>query len=233
MTSGCSRGVFQNGDAVFMRNWAYAWSLANGADSAIKDKVGVAPLPKGANRPACRHRWCRLSRCVEILGASEGSRQRSLPISLEQSEEKRRALAGSYIPSVSSLFSDADILKAIPFLTTAKAAFENVVTRPTSITGSDYPRVSTEISNNLHSGLSKPSATDAAIDDLASKLDALERAAAGNSIDAVRAARSQREPLFQDARYKDNDDQSSDSAGPRGVWYPKDEKAGRMGALSR
>ncbi len=168
-----SRGVFQNGDAVFMRNWAYAWSLANGADSAIKDKVGVAPLPRGAKGQNVGIDG------AAYLGVSKYSTHPKEAAALVaylagEKEEKRRALAGSYIPSVSSLFSDADILKAIPFLTTAKAAFENVVTRPTSVTGSDYPRVSTEISNSLHAGLSDASATDAAIDELASKLESLK-----------------------------------------------------------
>lgn len=168
-----SRGVFQNGDAVFMRNWAYAWSLANGADSAIKDKVGVAPLPKGANG---QHVGIDGAAYLGVSKYSAHPKEAAALVAYlaGEKEEKRRALAGSYIPSISSLFSDADILKAIPFLTSAKAAFENVVTRPTSITGSDYPRVSTEISNNLHSGLSDPSATDAAIDDLASKLEGLK-----------------------------------------------------------
>jgi len=42
-----ARGVFQSGNAVFMRNWPYAWNLANSPDSPIKDKVGVIALPKG------------------------------------------------------------------------------------------------------------------------------------------------------------------------------------------
>ena len=44
-----ARGVFQKGNSVFMRNWPYAWSLSQGADSPVKDKVGVVALPKGAD----------------------------------------------------------------------------------------------------------------------------------------------------------------------------------------
>ena len=42
-----ARGVFQSGNAVFMRNWPYAWALGNGADSPVKGKIGVVALPKG------------------------------------------------------------------------------------------------------------------------------------------------------------------------------------------
>ncbi len=39
-----ARNLFQNGKAAFMRNWPYAWALVQGANSRVKDKVGVAPL---------------------------------------------------------------------------------------------------------------------------------------------------------------------------------------------
>lgn len=42
-----SRGVWQLGNAVFMRNWPYAYQLGNGDDSAVKGLFDVAPLPKG------------------------------------------------------------------------------------------------------------------------------------------------------------------------------------------
>ena len=42
-----ARGVFQSGNAVFMRNWPYAWALGQAPDSPVKDKIGVAALPKG------------------------------------------------------------------------------------------------------------------------------------------------------------------------------------------
>ncbi len=44
-----ARGVFQSGNAVFMRNWPYAWALGQAADSPVKDKIGVAALPAGGD----------------------------------------------------------------------------------------------------------------------------------------------------------------------------------------
>ena len=64
-----ARGVFQSGNAVFMRNWPYAWALANAADSPVKGKVGVAVLPQGrrARMRAMRRRSAgSSSRCRNI-----------------------------------------------------------------------------------------------------------------------------------------------------------------------
>ena len=47
-----SRGVWQTGNAVFMRNWPYAYSLGNGDDSAIKGKFDVTTLPAGSGEGA-------------------------------------------------------------------------------------------------------------------------------------------------------------------------------------
>jgi trehalose/maltose transport system substrate-binding protein len=42
-----ARGVWQTGNAVFMRNWPYAYGLGNGDDSAVKGLFGVTTLPVG------------------------------------------------------------------------------------------------------------------------------------------------------------------------------------------
>jgi multiple sugar transport system substrate-binding protein len=43
--------AFQNGQAAFLRNWDYAWAVANTKGMASNGKVGVAPLPTFAGRP--------------------------------------------------------------------------------------------------------------------------------------------------------------------------------------
>ena len=45
-----SRGVFQAGNALFMRNWPYAWGLSQGADSPVKGKVSMNISANSATR---------------------------------------------------------------------------------------------------------------------------------------------------------------------------------------
>ncbi len=40
-----SRAVFQGGNAAFMRNWPYAYSLGQADDSPVKGNIDVGPLP--------------------------------------------------------------------------------------------------------------------------------------------------------------------------------------------
>src|SRR5690606_25400266 len=43
-----TRFAFQSGDAVFMRNWPYAYPLLqNAAESRVAGKIAVAPMPAG------------------------------------------------------------------------------------------------------------------------------------------------------------------------------------------
>ena len=72
-----ARGVFQSGNAVFMRNWPYAWALANAADSPVKDKVGIAVLPQGRRRRRPPRGGARraAARGLQIFGQSQGGRR--------------------------------------------------------------------------------------------------------------------------------------------------------------
>lgn len=112
-----ARGAFQSGRALFMRNWPYAWALAQAPESRVRNRVGVAPLPRGAGDRG-RH--------VGTLGGwslavSARSRHPGLAAQLvtwltSSDEQKRRALEGGFNPSRRSLYGDPQLLSANPFL---------------------------------------------------------------------------------------------------------------------
>lgn len=163
-----SRGVFQSGNAVFMRNWPYAWALGNAPDSPIAGKIGVTQLPKGGED----------GKHTGVLGGwqlavSKYSQNAELAVDLVRhltspEEQKRRAIKGSYNPTIATLYEDPEILEASPFFGELYHTFTNAVARPSQVTGDKYNQVSSEFFNAVHAVLSGKM-------DAASSLGALER----------------------------------------------------------
>jgi trehalose/maltose transport system substrate-binding protein len=149
-----ARGVFQAGNAAFMRNWPYAWALAQGEDSPIKGKIGISPLPKGG--PDGQHAGTLGGQQLAVSKYSKNTDAAAdLVMYLTSAEEqKRRAVVGSFNPTIPSLFEDEEVKKAAPFIGELFAVFTNAVARPASITGEDYNKVSSEFFNMAHQVLS-------------------------------------------------------------------------------
>jgi len=150
-----SRGVWQLGNSVFMRNWPYAYALGNGADSAVKGKFDVAPLPMGEGPDA---------RSAATLGGwnvavSKYSRNPDEAIKLalylgSMEVQKERAINQSNLPTIESLYDDADVLKASPFMANWKAIFQNAVPRPSAPAKVKYNEVSSLFWSAVHETLS-------------------------------------------------------------------------------
>ncbi|ULH15434.1 ABC transporter substrate-binding protein [Deinococcus sp. KNUC1210] len=145
-----ARGIFQSGNAAFMRNWPYAWALGQSADSKVKGNIGVAALPKGgaAGKPsATLGGW--------QLGVSMYSKNQAAAIDLVKylvspAEQKIRAITGGYNPTVASLYKDKDVLKANPFFGSLYDVFTNAVARPSGPTKGKYNQVSQAFSGSVH-----------------------------------------------------------------------------------
>jgi trehalose/maltose transport system substrate-binding protein len=170
-----SRGVFQSGNALFIRNWPYAWALAQGPDSVIKDKVSIVPLPKGG---ADGRNAGTLG--GQLLAVSRYSRNADAATDLVMyltgaEEQKRRAIAGSFNPTIPALFKDAEITRANPFMGDLLTVFTNAVARPAAVTGDNYNKVSTEFFNTVHQVLSKRAEPDQALSRLDRDLKRIKR----------------------------------------------------------
>ncbi len=169
-----ARGVFQAGNAVYMRNWPYAWSLGQGADSPVKGKIGVAVLPKGDG--ANGRNAATLG--GGLLAVSKYSKNAALAAELvmymtSSAVQKERALKASYNPTIGALYKDPDILKANPFMGELYGTFTSAVGRPATVTGAKYNQVSNEFWNATHEVLSGKAKAPEALGRLESTLKRL------------------------------------------------------------
>jgi trehalose/maltose transport system substrate-binding protein len=171
-----SRGVFQSGNAVFMRNWPYAYQLSQVADSPIKDKVAMTTLPKGSaagGRPAATMGGWNLSVSKFTKHPKEAA---DLVLYLTGAEEqKRRAVSGGYQPTIKSLYEDKEVLAANPSFAMLLNTFSNAVPRPATATKGQYNQVSSAFWTAVQAVLNKQKPGKASVNELAGKLDQLSR----------------------------------------------------------
>lgn len=170
-----ARGVFQSGNAVFMRNWPYAWSLANSDDSPVKDKVGVTALPKGGEDGKSTGTLGGWQLAVSKYSDEPEAAADLVRYLTSREEQKRRAVEGSYNPTIEALYSDEEVLEAVPFFGSLYDTFVNAVARPSRVTGEKYNRVSNAFWNAAHSVLSGKDDAATALADLERELTSIKR----------------------------------------------------------
>lgn len=165
-----ARGVFQAGNAAFMRNWPYAYVLGNGGadgktETKIKGLFDVAPLPAGdsGKGAAALGGW--------QLGVSAYSKYPKEAAMLVmhltgKEEQKQKALNQSNLPTIKALYTDADIAKQIPFIANLVPVFENASPRPSTVTASKYNDVSVAYFTAVHDVLTGKSDAKTAFADL-------------------------------------------------------------------
>lgn len=169
-----ARGVFQKGNAVFMRNWPYAWALSQGADSPVKGKVGVAALPRGADgkSAAALGGW---NLAVSKYSTHQAQAADLVMYLSSRQVQKDRAIRGSYNPTIVSLYKDAEVLGSNPFFGELYETFTGAVPRPATVTGAKYNEVSAAFWNTAHDALSGTVPADKGLPKLQAKIESIRR----------------------------------------------------------
>jgi trehalose/maltose transport system substrate-binding protein len=149
-----ARGVWQTGNAVFMRNWPYAYGLGNGDDSAVKGLFDVATLPTGGGNSvsaATLGGW--------NVAVSKYSTKQEAAISLVMylagpEAQKQRAINEGNLPTIVALYDDPEIAAAQPIIPRWKDVFLQAVPRPSAPTKGNYNEVSAKFWSAVHATLS-------------------------------------------------------------------------------
>ena len=171
-----ARGVWQSGNAAFMRNWPYAYGLGNGADSKVKGLFEVTTLPVGPGgktSAATLGGWN-----VAVSKYSKHPKEAiALAVFLASAEvQKDRAVQLSHLPTIETLYDDADVAKAAPFIPAWKSVFQQAVPRPSAPAKVKYNEVSTDFFNAVHDIISGKTEAAAGLEALEVKLTKLKGA---------------------------------------------------------
>lgn len=110
-----ARHAFQEGRAVFMRNWPYCYNLMNGDKSPVKGKFGVVPMPHGpgGTSAGALGGW---GYGISAFSKHPEAAWRFVEYSSRAEAQKVAFLKGGIIPTRRSLFKDPDVLKAAPHM---------------------------------------------------------------------------------------------------------------------
>lgn len=124
-----TRVLFQSGRALFARNWPYAWTLHQEAESPVRGKVGVCALPglTPAQAASTLGGW--------HIGVSAFSDRKAEALELvrfivSRETQKQLALRLGWNPSRSDLYGDEDIRRQMPHLPALAHVFRNAKPRP-------------------------------------------------------------------------------------------------------
>jgi len=168
-----ARGVFQSGNAVFMRNWNYAYALADGEDSPVKGKFDVTTLPvggEGDSSAATLGGW--------HLAVSKYSPNPDEAIELVKflnnfENQKERAIETSRPPTVTAVYDDPEVAEAQPFIPRWKPVVLNALPRPSAATKRKYNEVSSEFWTAVHDTLAGDGTAEQNLAKLEAKLKRL------------------------------------------------------------
>ncbi|HEX9942271.1 MAG TPA: ABC transporter substrate-binding protein [Thermoanaerobaculia bacterium] len=100
-----TRFAFQNGAAVFLRNWPYAWTLLSRPDSRVAGRFAVAPMPAaGGGRPTAALGGAQLAINANSRRPAQAWALIAFLTAPEQMLERAR-IAGQY-PARRSVYAD-------------------------------------------------------------------------------------------------------------------------------
>ena len=158
---------FQAGNLLYAMQWGYAWNrFQNDADTQVKDKVAVVPLPAfaGGQPATCIGGWQ-----IAVSAFSKNKAEAVKLIRFLSSPEisKMQAILASHLPVFAEVYDDAEVLQANPWFAQARPVVLTARSRPVS---ARYNEVSDIIRSNMNAFLAGTRTTDQALADMNQRL---------------------------------------------------------------
>ena len=158
-----ARQIFGNGQAVFMRNWPYAYGIYSKPGAEIAGKFGIAALPRfegGAPAPTLGG-WF-----LAVNGYSKHPKEAFAVAQYMASPEvqKEMFLTLAYLPTRSALYKDKELLARAPQLKVFGGFLPSARPRPVT---PFYPSLSDIMQSEFSAALAKIRSPETAVRNIA------------------------------------------------------------------
>jgi multiple sugar transport system substrate-binding protein len=166
-----SRFAFQNGSAVMMRNWPYAYALLRAADSPVAGRFAVAPMPAApGGRATAALGGSQLAINAHSTRAADAWALVEFLTAPEQMRERARTVG--QLPSRPSLYADEGGLENTLGIPPADAFRIVNAARPRPVTPV-YTQLSEILQIHLHRALTRQQEPRPALEDAARQMRSL------------------------------------------------------------
>ena len=169
-----TRNTFQSGNAAFMRNWPYCYTLLQEKDSKVKDKFGISILPgtetlKGSGVIGG---WG--------IGINKYSKQPELAAKVaaflvSPESQKERALTIGAYPTAKDVCNDPALTEAMPYYPTMRDAVNNGLLRPAIELSPNYNQVEQLFYKDVYKVLTKEQSSAVALDNLSNQIHTITK----------------------------------------------------------
>jgi len=166
-----ARFAFQNGNAVFMRNWPYAYeAMSDTAQSRVAGKYAVSPMP-GAPGGGSTAALGGAQLAINKYSESPDAAYKLIAYLTAPEQMIERAQAVGQYPTRPALYDDPRLaaIRSIPY-EQAKRAIESATPRPVTPI---YTEMSEILQIELHRALVRQAEPQVALDNAAKRIEAL------------------------------------------------------------
>ncbi len=158
---------FKAGQVVFAINWSWAWDrFKDDADSKVKGKVGVMPLPAmaGGKSATCIGGW---QWAVSAFSKHKPAAAKLVAHLASKDASRFLAVEGALLPTYADVYTDATVLKEVPWFKEAAAVVNFGRSRPMS---ERYGEVSDAIRTTTSAVLARTKKPDEGVAEIESRL---------------------------------------------------------------
>jgi multiple sugar transport system substrate-binding protein len=158
---------FKAGQVLFAINWSWAWDrFKDDADSKVKGKVGVMALPAmaGGKSATCIGGW---QWAVSAFSKSKAEAAKLVRYISDKPASKFLAVEGAMLPTYLDNYTDADVLKQVPWFKDAGGVVGFGRSRPMS---DRYGEVSDAIRTTTSAVLARTKKPDEGVEEIESRL---------------------------------------------------------------